>query len=92
MLDWHAMTGAIAAERPWWPPGEAHGYHVNTFGFAVGEVLRRVSGHSVGALLREQVAGPLGAEIHIGLPAAEHGRVADFCWPAAVPRRRNRLA
>jgi CubicO group peptidase (beta-lactamase class C family) len=85
MLDWQLMTGAIAAEPPWWPPGTAHGYHVNTFGFAVGEVLRRVSGRSVGALLREQVAGPLGADVHIGLPAAEHGRVADFAWPGGPP-------
>jgi CubicO group peptidase (beta-lactamase class C family) len=84
MLDWRAMTGAIAEERPWWQPGTAHGYHVNTFGFAVGEVLRRVSGRSVGALLREQVAGPLGADIHIGLAASEHGRVAEFSWPGEV--------
>ena len=85
MFDWRLMTGAIAAERPWWPPGTAHGYHVNTFGFAVGEVLRRVSGQRVGALLHEQVAGPLGADVHIGLPAAEHGRVAEFDWPGVSP-------
>jgi len=65
MLDWRLMTGAHAAERPWWEPGTAHGYHVNTFGFAVGEVLRRVSGRTVGTLPREQVAGPLRADIYI---------------------------
>ncbi len=65
MLDWRLMTGANAAERPWWEPGTAHGYHVNTFGFAVGEVLRRVSGRTVGTLPREQVAGPLRADIYI---------------------------
>jgi CubicO group peptidase (beta-lactamase class C family) len=85
MLDWQLMTSAIAAERPWWPPGTGHGYHVNTFGFAVGEVLRRTTGKTVGALLRERVARPLGADIHIGLPAAEHYRVADFDWPGGTP-------
>jgi CubicO group peptidase (beta-lactamase class C family) len=85
MLDWAVMTQALAGQRPWWRPGTAHGYHVNTFGFLVGEVLRRATGHTVGALLREEVAGPLGADVHIGLPAAEHGRVADFDWPGPPP-------
>jgi CubicO group peptidase (beta-lactamase class C family) len=90
MLDWAVMTSAIAEQVPWWQPGTAHGYHVNTFGFALGEVLRRVSGRTVGALLREEVAGPLGADVYIGLPAAEHGRVADFEWPGALPREEDR--
>ena len=81
MLDWNFMANALAAERPWWEPGTAHGYHVNTFGYLVGEVLRRASGKSVGTLLREGVAAPLGADVHIGLPAREHYRVAEFLWP-----------
>ena len=81
MLDWPVMTGALAAEPPWWPPGSGHGYHVNTFGFLAGEVIRRVTGTTVGTVLREQIAGPLGADVHIGLPAAQHGRVAEFDWP-----------
>jgi CubicO group peptidase (beta-lactamase class C family) len=85
MLDWRAMTAALAAEEPWWTPGEGHGYHVNTFGFLVGEVIRRATGHGVGALLREEIAGPLGADVHIGLPAAEHHRVAEFAWAEAPP-------
>ncbi len=80
MLDWRLMTSELAAHQPWWEPGRAHGYHVNTFGFLVGEVLRRASGRSVGALLRAEVAGPLGADVHIGLDVAEHARVADFIW------------
>jgi len=84
MLDWQLMAAAIAGERPWWPPGTGHGYHVNTFGFAVGEVMRRITGKTVGTLLRERVARPLGADIHIGLPVAEHYRVADFDWPAGT--------
>ncbi len=80
-FDWTAMTAAIAAEPPWWPPGSAHGYHVNTFGFLAGELIRRVTGRTIGTMLREEVAQPLGADIHIGLPAREHHRVADFRWP-----------
>ena len=81
-LDWARMTGALARQEPWWEPGTAHGYHVNTFGFLVGEIVRRVSGKSVGTALREDIAGPLDADLHIGLPAPEHGRVAEFLWPA----------
>jgi CubicO group peptidase (beta-lactamase class C family) len=81
MLDWGVMTRALAAETPWWPPGTAHGYHVNTFGYLVGEVARRAGGKTIGTLLREEIAGPLGADVHIGLPDAEHHRVAEFHWP-----------
>jgi CubicO group peptidase (beta-lactamase class C family) len=81
MFDWRLMTGALAAEPPWWSPGCGHGYHVNTFGFLAGEVIRRVTGATVGAMLRDEIAGPLGADVHIGLPAAQHGRVAQFEWP-----------
>ncbi len=90
MLDWEVMTGAIAGQAPWWEPGSAHGYHVNTFGFAVGELLRRVSGRTVGALLRAELAGPLGADVYIGLPASEHGRVAEFSWPGQVAGETDR--
>jgi CubicO group peptidase (beta-lactamase class C family) len=85
MLDWPVMTAALAAEEPWWEPGTGHGYHVNTFGFLAGEVIRRVAGTTVGTLLRREVAGPLGADVHIGLPAAQHGRVAPFAWPGPPP-------
>ncbi|HEX5190331.1 MAG TPA: serine hydrolase domain-containing protein [Streptosporangiaceae bacterium] len=90
MLDWDLMTGAIADQAPWWEPGSAHGYHVNTFGFAVGELLRRASGRTVGALLRAELAGPLGADVHIGLPASEHRRVAEFSWPGQVTDETDR--
>ncbi len=85
MLDWNQMTAALAGQAPWWEPGTAHGYHVNTFGFLVGEVLRRASGRTAGQLLRAEVAGPLGADVHIGLPPGEHARVADFIWPGPPP-------
>jgi CubicO group peptidase (beta-lactamase class C family) len=85
MLDWSAMTTALAAEQPWWEPGTGHGYHACTFGFLAGEVIRRAAGCSVGRLLREEVAGPLGADVYIGLPASAQPRVAEFDWPGPPP-------
>jgi CubicO group peptidase (beta-lactamase class C family) len=85
MLDWPVMTAALAAQEPWWEPGSGHGYHVNTFGFLAGEVIRRCTGSTVGSLLREQIAGPIGADVHIGLPASQHPRVAQVAWPGPVP-------
>ena len=81
MLDWHAMVGALADERPWWEPGTAHGYHVNTFGFLIGEVIRRTTGSSIGTLLHAWVSGPHGIDIHLGCPDELHSRMADFEWP-----------
>ena len=85
MLDWATMIRALERQAPWWPPGTAHGYHVNTFGYLVGEVVRRTTGRTLGSFLRTEVTGPLGADVHIGLPASEHGRAAEFLWPAAPP-------
>jgi CubicO group peptidase (beta-lactamase class C family) len=78
LFDWEAMTAALAAQEPWWSPGEQHGYHAVTYGWLVGEVIRRITGKSVGTVFREEVAGPLGADFHIGLPDAEHDRVAEM--------------
>ena len=80
MYDWDAMVAALAAEDPWWEPGTAHGYHTNTFGYLVGEVVRRATGRSVGTLLRD-LAAPLGADVFIGLPDEEHHRVRPFSFP-----------
>ncbi|HEY4343556.1 MAG TPA: serine hydrolase domain-containing protein [Parvibaculum sp.] len=84
MLDWPLMIRALEAETPWWRPGAAHGYHVNTFGYLVGEIVRRVTGATLGALLRNEIAGPLGADVHIGLAPSEHTRVAEYLWPEGV--------
>jgi CubicO group peptidase (beta-lactamase class C family) len=82
LFDWERMTAALAAETPWWPPGTANGYHAMTFGFLVGELIRRVTGVGPGAFFREEVAGPLGADFHIGLPASEDARVAEMIAPS----------
>lgn len=80
-LNWGVITSALAEQAPWWVPGTAHGYHVNTFGFLAGELVRRIAGKTIGTLLREDVASPLNADVHIGLPQSEHHRVSDFRWP-----------
>jgi CubicO group peptidase (beta-lactamase class C family) len=78
VLDWDRVCADIAAAEPWWTPGTAQGYHMVTFGFILGELARRVAGCTVGELLREHIAGPLGADVFIGLPEREHARCADM--------------
>lgn len=82
--DWEAMVDRLAAEEPLWKPGARHGYHAVTFGHLVGEVVRRVSGRSLGSFFRDEIAEPLGLDFHIGLPASEDGRVAPIV-PAPLP-------
>lgn len=82
--DWPAMTAALAAEPPWWEPGSASGYHALTYGYLVGELIRRIDGRTPGAFVADEVAGPLGADFHIGLPASEDGRVAEMIPPTAA--------
>ena len=84
MFDWRATTEALALQEPWWLPGSAHGYHAITSGFLVGEVVRRVSGRSLGRFFREEVAEPLGLDFWIGLPESEEPRVARL-RPAPLP-------
>ncbi len=78
MFDWTRMTEALAAEEPWWTPGTRHAYHAITFGWLVGETIRRASGMTMGAILREEIAGPLGADAHVGLDEREDVRVAEM--------------
>ena len=77
LLAWDPMAAALAGQRPAWEPGTAHGYHGRTYGWLVGEVIRRVSGRSAGAFFAEEIAGPAGLDFFIGLPAAERGRVSQ---------------
>lgn len=81
LFDWKTMTDALAAETPWWEPGTANGYHAMTYGYLVGEVVRRITGKTIGTFFREEVARPLGADFHIGLPASEEHRVGDLVPP-----------
>ena len=78
---WHPVCAAIAAQRPNWEPGTAHGYHARTFGWILGEVVRRATGRSVGQVLAAEAAQPLGLELWIGLPEAIEPRVAPIYAP-----------
>jgi CubicO group peptidase (beta-lactamase class C family) len=78
------MAAALAAQEPWWEPGTQHGYHAMTFGWLVGEVVRRISGKSVGTFFRDEAAGPLGLDFHIGLAPEHDARTAEMI-PAALP-------
>jgi CubicO group peptidase (beta-lactamase class C family) len=80
LWDWDTMASAIAATEPWWAPGTRLGYHVNTYGFLVGELARRVTGHLPAQWLRDRIAGPLGLELAWALDAAQTARCADVVW------------
>jgi CubicO group peptidase (beta-lactamase class C family) len=80
-LAWHPMTEALAAQTPSWTPGTEHGYHAVTFGWLVGEVVRRVCGQSLGTFFRTEIAEPLGLDFWIGLPKTEHHRVSRLIEP-----------
>ena len=78
LYDWPAYPTALAATEPWWEPGTQHGYHALTFGYLVGEVIRRISGKSVGQFLREEITGPLATDFFLGVPASEDHRAAEI--------------
>jgi CubicO group peptidase (beta-lactamase class C family) len=80
-LAWEPMVRALAAQAPIWPPGTQHGYHMRTFGWLVGEIIRRVDGRTVGAFWRDEIAGPLGLDFWIGLPGEIEPRVARLVPP-----------
>ncbi|MGC8462330.1 MAG: serine hydrolase domain-containing protein [Acidimicrobiales bacterium] len=92
LADWDRATGALAAQAPWWEPGSASGYHAVTQGFLLGEVVRRVTGVSIGAFFAQEVARPLGADFHIGLPESEDHRVASLVPPPPIDLREVRAS
>jgi len=80
-LAWDPVVDAIAAQPPNWRPGPWHAYHVRSFGWILGEVVRRVTGRSIGRFLAEEVAGPLGLDLWIGLPESVEQRAARPVFP-----------
>jgi CubicO group peptidase (beta-lactamase class C family) len=81
LADWERCTSLLAAQAPWWEPGSASGYHAVTQGYLIGEVVRRITGRSIGTFLAEEVTGPLGADFHIGLSEDDDHRVAPVIPP-----------
>ena len=84
LWDWDRMTAALAATDAWWVPGTRHAYHTNTYGFLVGEVVRRLTGDRPGARLRP-LAHELDADLWFGLPTSEHHRCAEVIWAPGGP-------
>jgi len=81
LLGWDVMINALAEQEPWWEPGTRHGYHALTFGYLVGEVVRRVDGRTIGNYFREELAQPLQLDFHIGLDARHDARCAQVIAP-----------
>ncbi|MCT4351685.1 beta-lactamase family protein [Streptomyces sp. Je 1-79] len=79
--DWEVTTARLAAMEPWWEPGTRSGYHAMTYGFLVGEVIRRVTGRLPGTFLRDEITGPLDIDFTIGLPEKEADRAAELVHP-----------
>ncbi|MEV5387629.1 serine hydrolase domain-containing protein [Streptomyces sp. NPDC052721] len=86
LYDWELTTARLAAMAPWWEPGTRSGYHALTYGFLVGEVVRRVSGLRPGAFLAREVTGPLGLDFTVGLPERDSGRAAELVRPPTASR------
>jgi CubicO group peptidase (beta-lactamase class C family) len=85
IYDWELSTSKLAAQAPWWEPGSASGYHALNQGHLVGEVVRRISGDSLGTFFKREVADPLGADFHIGLQPSEFDRVSNVILPPPLP-------
>ncbi|MEM6708666.1 MAG: serine hydrolase domain-containing protein [Pseudomonadota bacterium] len=85
VYDWDFMVRALAAQAPWWEPGSQSGYHALTQGFLQGEVLRRITGQSLGTFFRKELAEPLGADFYIGTPLKHHARIGTLVPPKAPP-------
>jgi CubicO group peptidase (beta-lactamase class C family) len=86
LYDWDAICARLAAQTPWWEPGTASGYHAVTQGFLQGEIVRRVTGRSIGTFFREEVAEPLGVDFHIGLDPSLDDRVGELVPPEGPPK------
>ncbi len=86
IYDWDRIIGIIASQKPWWKPGSKIGYHSITFGFILGEIVRRVTGKTLGTFFREEVAEPLGIDFHIGLSDKFDEKIADIVVPERISR------
>ena len=81
VCDWEKSTSILAAQKPWWKPGTASGYHMLNQGHLVGEVIRRITGVSIGTFFAKEIAEPLGADFHIGLDEKDFHRVSNVVYP-----------
>jgi CubicO group peptidase (beta-lactamase class C family) len=92
LYEWDRICTELAGQAPYWEPGTAHGYHVNTYGFLVGELVRRVTRIGVGEALARIVTGPAGADYHYGLAPRDHARAAEVVMPSPIWREESNWA
>lgn len=85
LYDWEKSTAMLARQELWFEPGTQSGYHALNQGHLVGEVIRRITGKKLGEFYRDEVAGPLGLDFHIGLADSEFGRVSNVIPPPPLP-------
>ena len=85
ILDWDDAVDRLARQAPWWEPGTASGYHMLNYGHLLGEIVRRVTGKSLGTFFHDELAGPLDADFHIGLAESEFARVSNVIPPPPIP-------
>ncbi len=81
LCDWDQCIKLLAAQKPWWEPGTQSDYHAISFGYLVGEAVRRISNQTLGTFFREEVAVPLNADFHIGLSEEHDPRVGELIPP-----------
>ena len=84
LYNWDLMVDLLAAQKPWWEPGTKSGYHTITFGYLLGELIRRITQKTVGTFFREEVADPLNADFYIGVPEEQFERIADLIPPPPI--------
>jgi CubicO group peptidase (beta-lactamase class C family) len=92
LYDWDRMCAALASQAPYWEPGTAHGYHVNTYGFLAGELVRRATHVGVGEALARILTGPADADFHYGLAPRDHARVAEVVTALPILRDESQWA
>ena len=85
LYDWDKIVNLLAEQAPWWEPGTTSGYHALTQGYLIGEIVKRVSGLSIGTFFQNEIAKPLGADFFIGVPESEFGRIGNL-FPAGEGR------
>lgn len=85
MYDWNKVCDDLASQAPWWEPGTQSGYHAITQGYLIGEVVRRITGQTIGNFFRENIAEPVGADFHIGLNPSKFGQVSDLHQDPSPP-------
>ena len=78
LYDWRRIVELLAEQAPWWEPGTASGYHAITQGYLIGEIVRRITGLSLGTFFQQEIAIPLGADFHIGVPESEFSRIGNL--------------